>query len=379
MAYPPTRRLITRKEEFGRHLWEIPAARDVAVLLFIGFSLWVVYALSEVFTPLIIALLLAYVFNPLVTLLEQRWGWPRPVTVALILTLIVLSLATLVSWLGPLLLEQMSGLARRLPSYLRTLAASYGIDHGTLVSQLEQSIRELQLDPRQVFAQIYKTTGKAVGIVALVFGTAIYLLFCIILVCVAFFFLAWHFNRGLQNLKRYIPESRKQVFLKILSRMDEAIGQFFRGRLFVSLLVGVLLSIGWFLTDVPYWFLLGTVSGLLNVVPYLSVITWPIAILLKYVETLSADGHRSLDFISMIVWPSAVYLLAQLVENWILTPLIQSGQTNLNPATIIVVVFLGAAVAGILGMILAIPIAACIKILCEEILFPRLRRWAAEH
>jgi predicted PurR-regulated permease PerM len=55
--------------------------------------------------------------------------------------------------------------------------------------------------------------------------------------------------------------------------MDDAVGDFFRGRLLIALIMGILLSAGWFLTGVPYWFLLGMLTGLLNIVPYLSIIS----------------------------------------------------------------------------------------------------------
>jgi predicted PurR-regulated permease PerM len=160
--------------------------------------------------------------------------------------------------------------------------------------------------------------------------------------------------------------------------MDQAIGQFFRGRLLTSIIMGVLLSAGWFLAGVPYWFVLGMLTGVLNIVPYLSAVTWPVAIIIKYVDALTGGGDTG-DFLSIALWPSAVYVGVQLLENWVLTPLIQSGTTNLSAFTIIVVVLIGASVGGVLGMLFAIPIAACGKILLQEVALPPLRRWAAEH
>lgn len=355
------------------HLWQITAARDVIFLILIALSFWLLYALSEIFVPLLIALILAHVFNPLVTLLERKWHWPRPLTVSLVLAIVVVACSALVAWLGPLLLAQITDLARRLPDYLRTLASGYNLD----ISQVEETIRQYQVNPQQIFAQIFKTTGRAVGFVAMLFTVATYMIFSVALVLIYFFFLCWGFNRALHSLEKYLPESRKERIVDILSQMDEAIGQFFRGRLVIAIIMGGLLSMGWYMAGVPFWFFLGMVTGFLNIVPYLSAVTWPIAIVLKYVETLTAGtGH---DILSIVLWPSAVYIGVQLLENWVLTPWIQSGQTNLNAATIIIVVFIGAALAGVLGMLLAIPVAACIKILLNEVILPRLRRCAAEN
>jgi predicted PurR-regulated permease PerM len=159
--------------------------------------------------------------------------------------------------------------------------------------------------------------------------------------------------------------------------MDAAIGDFFRGRIVVSLVMGILLSAGWFLAGVPYWFFLGMLTGLLNIVPYLSAISWPIAIVLTYVEGMSGSSGQTIGLIDAVAWPSAVYIAVQLLENWVLTPWIQSGQTNMNAAAILLVVFIGGALAGVWGLLFAIPVAACIKILLEEVVLPRLRDWAA--
>ena len=362
-----------------QHLWQIPAARELFFLVLIALVLWLLYALRGIVVPLLIALILAHVFDPLVTFSEEKLRWPRPVTAAILLTLFVLGVAACFSWLGPLLLTQVTELVTRLPEYLRTLAAAYNIDPGNVLDQLEASLRKLQLDFQQILGQLYEAAGQTLGVVTSIFSIAGYLIFSSALVLIYFFVFSWHFRGGLQACAKYLPRSRRERIIVILGRMDEAIGHFFRGRLVIALIMGVLLSLGWLLTGVPYWFFLGMVTGLLNVVPYLSIVSWPVVILLNYAEAVSASGGQDSSFLSVAVWPSAVYIVVQLLEGWLLTPWIQSGQTNLNAAAIIIVVFVGAALAGVLGMLLAIPVAACVKIVFDEIVLPHMRRWAAEH
>jgi predicted PurR-regulated permease PerM len=83
--------------------------------------------------------------------------------------------------------------------------------------------------------------------------------------------------------------------------------------------------------------------------------------------------------LAVVVWPSLVYGVVQFLDGWILTPWVQSGQTNMSAATVLIVVFIGGAAAGLWGMLFAIPVAACIKILVDEFVLPRLRGWAATH
>jgi predicted PurR-regulated permease PerM len=311
--------------------------------------------------------------------MERRWAWPRPLTISVILTGIILSLAGLFAWLGPILYSQATMLVARLPDYLRTLGATYDIDSGELINQLDESIRKFQIDPKQIVGQVFRTTGRAVGVLTFVFITTSYWFLTIILIALYVFFFSWHFNSGLAKLSAFIPESRKARVLAILDRMDDAVGDFFRGRLLVAVIMGVLLSAGWFLAGVPYWFFLGMLTGLLSIVPYLSVVSWPVAILLKYVDTLTSGMAENSAIVSAVLWPSVVYGVVQSLEGWVLTPWIQSGQTSLSAVTIILVVIIGGVVAGVLGMLLAIPVAACGKIFFTDVVLPRLRSWAETH
>lgn len=88
---------------------------------------------------------------------------------------------------------------------------------------------------------------------------------------------------------------------------------------------------GWALADVPYSFLLGLVTGF----PYLSVIGWLLAVRLKYLDVITGDT-ASFGWLPVVVWPSLVYLMEQFVENWILTPLVQSRSMEMSAITVLI-------------------------------------------
>ena len=127
---------------------------------------------------------------------------------------------------------------------------------------------------------------------------------------------------------------------------------------------------------VPYWFLLGAATGLLSIIPYVNVIGWPLAIILKYLD--GAVGSGTMDWLSVVILPSLPYLVVQLFESWWLTPWIQGRTSDLSAVTVIIVVLVGGATAGFLGLVLAIPIAACVKILLQELVLPRWRKRVAQ-
>jgi predicted PurR-regulated permease PerM len=208
-----------------------------------------------------------------------------------------------------------------------------------------------------------------------IIGTFGAFLFSLSLVVIYFVFFAWYFPSIQRSLWQTVESMEKPELSDMLGQMDQAVGDFFRGRMLIALMMSVMLGIGWWLVDVPYWGLLGFGAGLLSLIPYAASLIWPIAILLKYLD-MSTGSQVTNDFwMQLLFWPSAVYFLIQFIEGWILTPWIQSQSTDLNAATILLVVLVGGAMGGVLGLILAIPITACLQIMAKELLLPRLRAW----
>lgn len=363
-----------------RHLWQIRAVRD---LLWIGlflFILWAGYSLQSIFTPVLIGLLFAYLFSPLITYAQEHWRFPRPLTITLLFVFLIGLGAGLIGWLGPIVEEQVDTFTQKTPDYVKSLAQRYNIDLENPSEQLEDVASSFEMNTMMSFIKTALAgTSHAFGLVGSVVSMTTFFLFSFVLIPVYFFFFAWHFPAMIHTLKGYIPSSRKDRIEAIAQRMDQAVGSFFRGRLFIALLMGAMLSIGWWIVDVPYWFLLGIGTGILSIIPYGATLGWPLAVLLKYLDVTTGSGESDFDWVAVLVWPSVVYGVVQLIEGWVLTPWIQSQSTELSAVTILIVVFIGGAVGGLYGLILAIPLTVCIKIIFDEVILIRLKQWAAEN
>lgn len=360
-----------------RHLWEITPIRDLLWAGGLVFLLWFGYYLRGVFTPVLIALLLAYLCNPLIRHAERRWKMPRPVTISIVLLLSALILSGLVTWLGPLLAEQVQSFAERVPGYLHSIAERYHVSLGDFSEPLSTIATNLKEDPLSILRPIFSGTGQAFGVLGTVIGTTTAVVLAFILIPIYFFFFAWQFDNTLAQVKRYIPAEYRPQARHIAQRMDHAVSGFFRGRLTIALSCAVLYSFGWALTGIRYWFLLGLITGILTIIPYASLIGWPLAILLKYLDVLSA-GMGGFDLMTILIWPSLAYLAVQFIESWLLTPWVQSQSMDMHAVTVLIVVFIGGALGGFYGLLLAIPVAACLKILVQELLLPRLTRHATD-
>ncbi|WHZ22600.1 MAG: hypothetical protein OJF47_001712 [Nitrospira sp.] len=360
-----------------RHLWEITSIRDLLWLGGIAFLLWFGYYLRGVFTPVLIGLLFAYLFNPLIRRAETQWHIPRPVTISVVLFLSALITGGLITWLGPLLTEQVQSFAERVPGYIQSIAQRYHVRLGDFSAHLSTIAASLRDDPLSILRPLFSGTGQAFGVLGTVIGTTTDVILAFILIPIYFFFFAWQFDGAISHVKRYIPADYRTKTSQIVQRMDHAVSGFFRGRLAIALGSAILYSLGWALTGIRYWFLLGLITGVLTIIPYASLVGWPLAVLLKYLDVLSS-GAGTFDLMTVIAWPSLAYLIVQFIESWMLTPWVQSQSMDMNAVTVLLVVFIGGALGGFYGLMLAIPVAACLKILVQELVLPRLAHRAAE-
>ncbi len=241
---------------------------------------------------------------------------------------------------------------------------------------LELSVERLKgLDGSVIAGWAMQSLDIGVGLVGSAVSFTSYLALSAVVIAFCFFFFSWKFDAILGWFEPFIPRSSHDHALAMLKKMDLAVSSFVRGRLIQSLVMTVLLLIGWWWAGVPYWFLLGVLTGLMNLVPFLPAVGWLLALILTVMTTLVNGGDFTM---ALIIWPSVAYFVAQGLDGWVIEPVVQGQATNLDPLTVMLVVLVGGTVAGLLGMLLAIPLAACVKILSRELLLPKLRSVAAE-
>ncbi len=411
--------------------------------------LGIVYALRSVLLPLVIAVGLAYIFNPVVTWANKKLRLPRwagtagvmllGLMVALLLALVVLP--PLVGQ-GVDLIQKAKSYPEQIrqfvqeqadlhtaepatpaaltapPSPGRTLdspdspdttavsntpaqaEADIGTangDNGTtdaesgFISNLRVVIDEAlgperatevlaktadllnELDWGQVGAFILASLDVGSGVVGSAISITSYLALSAIIIGFCFFFFSWKLDKLIAWFVPFIPAQHKTEMLGVIVMMDKSVAAFIRGRLIQAAVMSVVLSIGWWIAGVPSWLLLGVLSGTLNLVPFAAVVGFLAALVLVLVDSVAGGGFT----IWVLIWPTAVYILAQGFDGWVVEPIVQGKATDLDPVSVLLAVMIGGALAGLLGMLIAIPSAACIKILSRQVILPRLRAMAA--
>lgn len=208
------------------------------------------------------------------------------------------------------------------------------------------------------------STAKAIGITGFqAFLTAFF-----------FFFLSSSYG-GVRSLGvRLIPSDRRERTADLVQQMDRVIAGFVRGRLTIAGIQCVFFVLGYFIIGTPAPLILGVAVGVLSIVPYLALVSIPVSVLLMALE--SSTGLRG-EWWWIVFAPIVVYQLGQMLDDYVLTPWIQGKSTDLDTPTVLFASIAGGILAGVYGLLIAIPIAACIKILIREVLMPRYMEWVA--
>ena len=399
-----------------KHLWEIQAIRDV-LLIAGGLSvLWLGHALSSITIPLLVSLLLAYLVEPLVEGLGQR-GVSRSRAAAWFVGLFGVLVVGLLALVLPLIVGQtlrlvddvesgeMQRRVLRVESILPEKAApplqrlalllpgeaeldTESILEGELEStdpnadSLEMQIQRIvqqelasQSDDAVLQQEGLRAAGAALTSAWTVLLAIVDAGFLLFLIPFYFYFLVLWYPEVVRFGAQLVPRDNRDATFSLLQEMNDVVSGFVRGRLLVSFLMGLMFSVGWWLVGVPYAFVLGMATGILSTVPFVGGIGAPIAIGLAVLARLELPELERAAWWMPVVLPAAVFGLVSAIEGWVLLPLIAGRATRLDPVTIVVAVLAGGALLGVYGMLLAIPLAACLKILVIRIVLPRLRAW----
>jgi predicted PurR-regulated permease PerM len=348
-------------------------------------------------TPLLIALTIAYIAEPLLSRLERHRIKRRAAATGLyIICLTTFALAGIL--LGPGIGNQ----ARRLYQNVSTLAKEDGsamsdaqqepedngqpaAGNGSVDEENRSFLRriEARISEWEPWARDYlrshadKIAAQAAGLsisvsknIAAGLGNAAGFIFGLILVLVFTFFFMLHFREMAETVRQYIPAAHRDRVLRILSRIDAAVSNFFRGRLLICLVSAAVYLIGLRLSGIEFWLLIGLAGGLLSFIPVLGVI-------------LPMIPACAFALLSSHPWASLTGVLITFsIVQWVVEPvagtLILSSKVKMHPVTVILALLVGGSLFGVFGVILSIPFSAVVRILGEEFLLPPLREMAED-
>lgn len=332
--------------------------KAIKVTILIGLFLLLLYFLVLIYpiiSPFLIALILAYLLDPLVDYLEKK-GITRTWGILLIYLTLIISIVATIFYCLPSIVIELNKFMETIPIYAKQIQ-DYILAFQKNYSRVDipESIRSITDET------IVKIENDLIAIVKSVVQGIVYFLtkiFDIILAPILAFYLLKDFDNIKAWLLQLIPTAARKDIVNLGQQIDYVLRSFFRGHLIVAIFVGVLTTIGLSLIGMEFALVLGLVAGIFNIIPYFG----PLFGIIPAVALALLQSKK------MAVYVLIIMTVIQQIEGNIISPKILGKSVGLNPLIIILVLLAGGHLFGIVGMIFAVPVTGIIKVLITFIL-----------
>ncbi|MEW6082788.1 MAG: AI-2E family transporter [Bacillota bacterium] len=314
----------------------------------------ILFRLRGVLPPFILAIAMVYILSPAVDLLERK-GFRRTGAILGIYAVIAVILALVFARLLPALLGELTGLGEAVPGLARDLTGFLErVERGYARTELPEALRQAVDDTVSALeAQVQRLTRSAVDSLLGLFSG---LLLAVIAPVVAFYLL-----RDLEHIKsavnRALPRESKGQWWAFLDELDAVLGGFIRGQVTIAVIVGALSTLALVLLGVRFAVILGLTAGVFELVPYFGPV----------LGAMPAVALALLESPVLALKVILAFVLIQQVESVVLAPKIMGDRVGLHPLAVIVAVLAGGQLFGFLGIILAVPGAATVKVVARSL------------
>lgn len=322
---------------------------DVSVWMFIKLMLvlitfYLLFLIRDILALIFIVLILVATFSPVVKRWARKIG-RIPSVIALIL-IIVGFLALVIYMLVPPITDQVNQLVNNAPYYIEQISwlSSYSPDVKENISAITTGTGSL--------------TSGFVSVTAGVFGGIITFLTALVL-----FIYMLVDEKVLKNFVYTLtPDENRDKVVEVLRKIVIKVGDWFRGQMILAIIIGVIDLIGLLLINVPYALTLAVIAGILEIVPTIG------PIIAGVLAALVAFTDSPIKALIVIIF----FIAVQQLENTFIVPKVMQKAVGLSPIIIIIAILIGAKLMGVAGAVLAIPIAASISVIINEM--PALRK-----
>lgn len=320
---------------------------------------WLLMELGAILVPFVLALLLAWLGDPLVDRIQRR-GRSRLTGVVLVFALMLLLVALALLILVPLLERQVVTLIDALPTIGTWIT-------GTAIPWIEARTGitlATWADPQRLFDLVREYWQQVGGFASTMLGYVQRSGFVVVtwtvnlalLPILTFYFLR-DWDSLVARVVNMIPRNHVETVSRLARESDERLGGFLRGQFLVMLAQGVFYAIGLQLIGLRLGILVGLIAGLISFIPYLGAAVG--AILMLLAALVQAQG---VDW-QLLILGTAVFTAGQLLESYVLTPRLVGDRIGLHPVAVIFAVLAGGQLLGFLGMLIALPVAAVANVL----------------
>lgn len=336
----------------------------VGVVVLVSVTIYLAYRpLAIVLAPILFALLIVYLLNPVVVTLERR-GLPRLLGTATAYLLVIATGALLTMAVLPLLSRQIADFAREAPDLGAGLATALSdvadqvgltVDVDSLVDtqELGQRLQQFVTEAENRDAVV----ALLVGLSGLARGAFLVLLTLGLGPVIAFYVLV-DLPRFRSIVRNLVPPRHRDEVAEISQKLATVVGGFVRGQLIIAVFVGVAASVVLGIIGLRFWLVVGVIAGVTNLVPLLG--PW-VAGMLGFTIALLTEGFGFAVLVAV-----AMTGVQQLDSN-LLSPLIMGRSVRIHPLAVLLAILVSASLYGVFGMLVAVPLVAGAKVLVQHL------------
>jgi len=325
-----TRRVTTRLE--------LPTGTIVKIVLTLAI-LWLLARLWTLLLVLVVAALLATALDPVVSGLQRR-GWPRPLAVAVIVVALLASVAALGFIVVPPAIREGEALARDLPDYVER-GRRFLDNNPALLNRLRTAASQGSADPGAVAGSVLRFGSGLVGTVVNIFVGLVLTIYLLV-----------DGQRVVRWLLRYLPPRQQTKVRRALPEIGRVVSGYVVGQAITSALFGLFALAVLSLLGVPQALLLALLAALMDAIPIAGILVATVPAVLLALT---------------VSWPTAAivlvaYVAYQQVENYLIVPRVYRGTLQISSLAVLIAVLVGGELLGILGVLLALPVAATLPV-----------------
>lgn len=321
-------------------------------VIFIILALIFLYLVRDVIVILFLAIIIASAVGPFANWLEEK-KIPRLLGVLLLYLTFFGLVIFLLSLVVPFLASELGQLTQALPKFVSSLSGALEKAQQTTSGRYFDFFDEIQnlLDSFTQFLQVY--SQSAINLIINIFGGVLSFMAIII---ISFYLSVM--RRGIVGfIGSVLPEKYEDYVVSLWKRAEYKVGRWLQGQLLMALSVGLMVFVGLSLLNVRYSLLLGVLAMILEIVPVVGPVISAIpGVIFAFTQSPTLG-----------IWVTIFYVAVQQIENHIFAPLILGKTLGLNPVTVILALLIGGKIAGILGILLAVPVAVVIVEILDDI------------
>lgn len=320
----------------------------------------VLRSISGALSMLFVSLLLAYILDPLVDWFEER-RISRSLAIVILMVGTILFVGGFLLWIVPTLVGELGGAGVRLRAWIGDedtgviawVQERIGMDAAELLARVREKAQEVAPQALEVVGEFLKgALTKTAGVVGWLVN--------VLMVPIFVFYFLRDFDEMKAQAASLIPLHRRDFVIERARRVDGVVGEWLRGQVKVALILAGLYAVGLAIAGVKLGVPIGILAGLLNIVPYLGF----------------AFGFGLAVLMALLVWTGVgtligvvvVFAVVQLLEGYVITPKIVGEKVGLSPVSVILVLLIGGELLGLLGFVLAVPVAGAAKTILVEVI-----------